>query len=207
MSIEPQSPIPPKPYKSLPGRRRRRRSSRSKALIAAGTTKPAMITRTSNCGRPTTATRPVEFTMALCMEWNSPAINTLSTEAVGRLLTDETLTSVDDARIVAAGDSAAPSDLPLRMSCQAASPLGAHAADTVLSRTAEEQPRPINVGFFAQCISLGHRAEVVQCASSAKELDRVWRGTPAGWSTLPGSRSSRRKVRHKCGSSGESGAR
>jgi NADH dehydrogenase len=38
----------------------------------------------------------------------------LSTDATGRLLTDETLTSVDDDRIVAAGDSAAPSDLPLR---------------------------------------------------------------------------------------------
>ena len=34
----------------------------------------------------------------------------LSTDVAGRLLTDETLTSVDDARIVAAGDSAAPSD-------------------------------------------------------------------------------------------------
>ena len=60
----------------------------------------------------------------------------LSTDAVGRLLTDETLTSVDDVRVVAAGDSAAPSDLPFRMSCQAAGPLGAQAADTVLSRIA-----------------------------------------------------------------------
>ena len=48
----------------------------------------------------------------------------LSTDAVGRLLTDETLTSVDDERIVAAGDSAAPSDLPFRMSCQAAASAG-----------------------------------------------------------------------------------
>ena len=48
----------------------------------------------------------------------------LSTDALGRLLTDETLTSVDDVRIVAAGDSAAPSDLPFRMSCQAADPAG-----------------------------------------------------------------------------------
>jgi NADH dehydrogenase FAD-containing subunit len=48
----------------------------------------------------------------------------LSTDAVDRLLTDETLTSVDDERITAAGDSAAPSDLPLRMSCQAALPAG-----------------------------------------------------------------------------------
>jgi NADH dehydrogenase FAD-containing subunit len=71
----------------------------------------------------------------------------LSTDSLGRLLTDETLTSVDDARIVAAGDSAAPSDLPLRMSCQAAMPLGARAADTVLSRMAGEQPQTLNQAF------------------------------------------------------------
>ncbi|MGW1811791.1 NAD(P)/FAD-dependent oxidoreductase [Streptomyces sp. NPDC002078] len=88
----------------------------------------------------------------------------LSTDALGRLLTDETLTSVDDVRIVAAGDSAAPSDLPFRMSCQAAVPLGAHAADTVLSRIAGEQPAPINLGFIGQCISLGRRAGIFQFA-------------------------------------------
>ncbi|MGA8547597.1 MAG: FAD-dependent oxidoreductase, partial [Mycobacterium sp.] len=36
----------------------------------------------------------------------------LRTDALGRLLTDETLTSMDDPRIVAAGDAAAPSDQP-----------------------------------------------------------------------------------------------
>ncbi|WP_049575235.1 NAD(P)/FAD-dependent oxidoreductase [Streptomyces sp. SBT349] len=89
----------------------------------------------------------------------------LRTDALGRLLTDETLTSVDDVRVVAAGDSAAPSDLPLRMSCQAAGPLGAHAADTVLSRIADEQPSFIDVGFFGLCVSLGRRAATVQLAS------------------------------------------
>jgi hypothetical protein len=54
---------------------------------------------------------------------------------------------VDDVCIVAAGDSSAPSDLPFRMSCQAAGPLGARAADTVRSRIAGEQPAPINLGF------------------------------------------------------------
>ncbi|MEU2596962.1 FAD-dependent oxidoreductase [Streptomyces hirsutus] len=88
----------------------------------------------------------------------------LSTDAVGRMLTDETLTSVDDARIVAAGDSAAPSNLPLRMSCQAAMPLGARAADTVLSRIAGEQPSPLNQAFAGQCISLGRRSGVFQFA-------------------------------------------
>ncbi|MGW4033879.1 NAD(P)/FAD-dependent oxidoreductase [Streptomyces sp. NPDC004838] len=88
----------------------------------------------------------------------------LSTDALGRLLTDETLTSVDDERIVAAGDSAAPSDLPLRMSCQAAMPLGARAADTVLSRIAGEQPSTLNQVFAGQCISLGRRAGIFQFA-------------------------------------------
>ncbi|MCX5376639.1 NAD(P)/FAD-dependent oxidoreductase [Streptomyces sp. NBC_00091] len=88
----------------------------------------------------------------------------LSTDALGRLLTDETLTSVDDERIVAAGDSAAPSDLALRMSCQAAMPLGARAADTVLSRIAGERPETLNQSFAAQCISLGRHSGIFQFA-------------------------------------------
>lgn len=100
----------------------------------------------------------------------------LSTDPVGRLLTDETLTSVDDARIVAAGDSAAPSDLPLRMSCQSARPLGAHAADTVLARIAGEQPAAINVGFFGQCIGLGRRAATGQLASKDDTANRFYIG-------------------------------
>ncbi|MFI7242780.1 NAD(P)/FAD-dependent oxidoreductase [Streptomyces qinglanensis] len=93
------------------------------------------------------------------------ARSALRTDALGRLLTDETLTSMDDTRIVAAGDSAAPSGLPLRMSCQSANPLGAHAADTVLSRIAGEPPAVIDVGFFGLCVSLGRRDATVQLAS------------------------------------------
>lgn len=88
----------------------------------------------------------------------------LRTDATGRLLTDESLTSVDDDRIVAAGDAAAPSDLPLRMSCQAALPLGSKAADTVLDRLAGERPAPLTAGIAAMCISLGRRAGVFQLA-------------------------------------------
>lgn len=86
----------------------------------------------------------------------------LSTDDDGRLLTDETLTSVDDERIVAAGDSAAPSGMPLRMSCQAALPLGARAADTVLSRIDGERPAPLNQAFAGQCISLGRQGGIFQ---------------------------------------------
>lgn len=88
----------------------------------------------------------------------------LHTDTLGRLITDETLTSVDDPHVVAAGDSAAPSGHPLRMSCQAAGPLGIGAADTVLSRLAGADPKPVSVGFVGQCLSLGRRAGLVQVA-------------------------------------------
>ncbi len=88
----------------------------------------------------------------------------LRTDAAGRLLTDETLTSIDDPRIVAAGDAAAPSGEPLRMSCQAAIPLGAQAANTVLSRIACTEPAVISMAFVGQCISLGRNGGIIQPA-------------------------------------------
>ncbi|MEV2238127.1 FAD-dependent oxidoreductase [Micromonospora sp. NPDC049891] len=104
----------------------------------------------------------------------------LSTDALGRLLADESLTSVDDVRIVAAGDSAAPSDLPFRMSCQAATRIGAHAADTVLARIAGDRPTPINLGFFGHCISLGRRAGLFQFASSNDTANGLYIGGGLG---------------------------
>ncbi|MEV6404901.1 FAD-dependent oxidoreductase [Streptomyces bobili] len=104
----------------------------------------------------------------------------LSTDTLGRLLTDETLTSVDDERIVAAGDSAAPSDMPFRMSCQAAGPLGAHAADTVLSRISSKRPAPIDLGFAGQCISLGRRAGIFQFAHKDDTAKRLHLGGRTG---------------------------
>ena len=41
------------------------------------------------------------------------------------------------------------------MSCQAAVPLGAQAANTVLSRIAGTDPAALNQAFTGQCISLG----------------------------------------------------
>jgi NADH dehydrogenase len=88
----------------------------------------------------------------------------LSTDAMGRLLTDETLTSIDNPRIVAAGDAAAPSREPLRMSCQAAGPLGAQAANTVLSRIAGAEPAVVSQAFVGQCVSLGRSYATLQLA-------------------------------------------
>lgn len=86
----------------------------------------------------------------------------LHTDPIGRLLTDETLTSIDDQRVVAAGDAAAPSGQPLRMSCQAAGPMGIQAANTVLSRIAGDTPAALNQAFVGQCISLGRTHATVQ---------------------------------------------
>ncbi len=86
----------------------------------------------------------------------------LRTDELGRLLTDETLTSIDDDRIVAAGDAVAPSGRPLRMSCYAAQPLGAQAADNVLARIAGSEPAVLDVAFTACTVGLGSRAGAMQ---------------------------------------------
>lgn len=86
----------------------------------------------------------------------------LSTDRLGRLLTDETLTSIDDPTIIAAGDAALPSAQPLRMSCQLAMPLASHAADTVLARLDGKTPENLNPASVGQCISLGRHAGTIQ---------------------------------------------
>lgn len=92
------------------------------------------------------------------------AASGLSTDDLGRLLTDETLTSIDDSRIVATGDAAAPSGQPLRMSCQAAGPLALTAAKTVVSRIAGTEPAVVDQAFVGSCISLGRGAATFQIA-------------------------------------------
>ncbi|MFE0040443.1 NAD(P)/FAD-dependent oxidoreductase [Streptomyces sp. NPDC059015] len=86
----------------------------------------------------------------------------LRTDTEGRLLTDATLTSVDDIRVVAAGDAAAMTDRPIRMSCQAAVQSGTGAADTILRRIAGKTPAPVRLIFAGQCLSLGRKEGVTQ---------------------------------------------
>ncbi|MDC7120418.1 FAD-dependent oxidoreductase [Cellulomonas fimi] len=88
----------------------------------------------------------------------------LTTDAAGRLLTDETLASIDDDRVVGAGDAVAPSGVPQRASCQAAVPLGARAADTVLAHLDGRVPEPVDNVFLGQCIALGRRAAIFQAS-------------------------------------------
>jgi NADH dehydrogenase len=108
------------------------------------------------------------------------AASGLRTDSLGRLLTDETLTSVDDDRVIAAGDAAAPSGQPLRMSCQAAGPLGAQAANTVLSHIAGTEPAVINQALTGSCVSLGRHAAMRQLARKDDTVVNVYIGGRVG---------------------------
>jgi len=100
----------------------------------------------------------------------------LSTDPVGRLLVDETLTSVDHPRIVAAGDAATPSGMPLRMSCQAALPMGAQAANTVLARLAGTDAAELSQVMTGQCVSLGRGAGTIQLAHTDDTVRNLYLG-------------------------------
>ncbi|MGV0624859.1 NAD(P)/FAD-dependent oxidoreductase [Mycolicibacter minnesotensis] len=93
----------------------------------------------------------------------------LPTDAAGRLLTDETLTSIGDAHIFGAGDAAAPSGQALRMSCQAAMPMAARAANTVLDRLAGKQPSVVAQKFVGTNISIGRRHATIQPTDRADQ--------------------------------------
>lgn len=99
----------------------------------------------------------------------------LPVDAAGRLRTDDTLTCVTHPCIVGAGDAVAPPAAVaghLRMSCQAALPLGAHAADTVLARVRGRTARPVSVAHIGQAVSLGRRTGLTQFTR--------WDDTPYG---------------------------
>jgi NADH:ubiquinone reductase (H+-translocating) len=157
------------PYLSAPGRRSiARRLAKLNVAVLDG----AGATVTSVAKDAVTLADGRELPSAITI-WSAgfgvpdlAARSGLSTDALGRLLTDETLTSVDDPRIIAAGDASAPSGQPLRMSCQAAFPLGAQAANTVLSRIAGTQPAAISQAFTGQCISVGRTAGTIQIAKT-----------------------------------------
>ncbi len=86
----------------------------------------------------------------------------LPVDGLGRLKVDDRLECSSHPNIVGAGDAVAVGDLLLRMSCQAAIPLGVHAAETILHRLEGSAPRPVAPKFAGRCISLGRRRGVFQ---------------------------------------------
>ncbi|MBX4168155.1 NADH dehydrogenase, FAD-containing subunit [Rhodococcus pyridinivorans] len=92
----------------------------------------------------------------------------------GRLRVRDTLQAVDGSPIVGVGDAVVvDGNDHLRMSCQAAMPLGIHGADTVWQLLQGREPAPLSLGFVTTCISLGRDRGVVQL--SARD------DTPSRW--------------------------
>ena len=108
----------------------------------------------------------------------------LPTDALGRLIVDESLSCPQHPDIFGAGDAIqAPPTVAahLRMSCATALPLGAHAADSIIARLEKRAPAPLSAGYVLRCISLGRTSGLVQ-AVRADDSPRglVLRGRLAG---------------------------
>ncbi|QWF84921.1 NAD(P)/FAD-dependent oxidoreductase [Amycolatopsis sp. CA-230715] len=86
----------------------------------------------------------------------------LPVDARGRLVTDARLICPADPRIVGVGDAAAPSGVGLRMSCQAAIPMGRDGAGAIVAMLTGKEPRAHRVRFVGQAISLGRGAGLIQ---------------------------------------------
>jgi len=87
----------------------------------------------------------------------------LPVDASGRLRVDAGLQSADGTAVVGVGDAVTVAGRGhIRMSCQAAMPLGAHGADTVWEILQGRSPSPLSLRFVAQCLSLGRGRGAVQ---------------------------------------------
>lgn len=88
----------------------------------------------------------------------------LPVDSTGRLLVDEGLFCIADARIIGAGDAVKVPDFVgahLPMGARVALPLGGFAADAVLARIRLEEARPISLGLLGPSLSLGrHRGHI-----------------------------------------------
>ncbi|NIH82482.1 NAD(P)/FAD-dependent oxidoreductase [Amycolatopsis viridis] len=93
------------------------------------------------------------------------AATTLRVSPAGQIVVDDTMRSVSHPDVYAVGDAAfAPgaTGAPLRMSCASGVPTAQLAADAIAARlTGGRIPRN-EIGYTAQCISLGRRDAVVQ---------------------------------------------
>jgi len=102
----------------------------------------------------------------------------------GAVSVDSSLRSSSHPYVVAAGDAAAPPELPngsaFRMTCQAGMPAGAHAADTVVATLKRRDPEPFDFGYLHQPISLGRRGGLIQFVDRAdRPKDRLLTGRRA----------------------------
>ncbi|MGI5131888.1 NAD(P)/FAD-dependent oxidoreductase [Pseudonocardia sp. CA-107938] len=98
------------------------------------------------------------------------AATTLRLAPTGQIVVDAAMRSVSHPDVHVVGDAAfaiGAGGAPLRMSCSSGIPSAWRAADAVAARlTGRRVPEPL-IGYYAQCISLGRRAGIVQHVSPA----------------------------------------
>jgi NADH dehydrogenase len=82
----------------------------------------------------------------------------------GRAIVDEHLRSVSHPHVRLVGDAAYVQidGKPLRMSCAAGEPMGAHAADEIARELRGEPLEPFRFSYVVRCVSLGRREGLIQ---------------------------------------------
>ena len=127
-----------------------------------------MVTRLE-AGRAITAGGTIEFDV--CIWVGGFAVVDLAREAGlkvndrGQILVDPALRSLSHPEIYAAGDAAMPAEnpgAPIRMSLYAATPMGAHAADSLAARLRDREATSFGLSYLGAGLSLGRRDGVFQ---------------------------------------------
>ncbi|MBF6455282.1 NAD(P)/FAD-dependent oxidoreductase [Nocardia cyriacigeorgica] len=93
------------------------------------------------------------------------AASTLEVSGSGQIVVDDTMRSISHPDVYAVGDAALASGkngVPLRMSCASGVPSAQYAADVIAARLAGRAVPRNEIGYSAQCISLGRRDGIVQ---------------------------------------------
>ncbi len=84
----------------------------------------------------------------------------------GQILIDRQMRSFSHPDIYAVGDAAYCPEVPTRMSCAAAMPMGSHAADNIAAALKGQPQKPFRFGYAGQCISLGRSDAMFQIVNS-----------------------------------------
>jgi len=89
----------------------------------------------------------------------------ISVNPRGQIVVDPYLRSVSHPEIYAAGDSAAfatDPDVPIRMACATAMPMGIQAAENIAADLSGQPLRAFSFAYVGQCVSLGRRSGLIQ---------------------------------------------
>jgi NADH dehydrogenase FAD-containing subunit len=110
-------------------------------------------------------------------------VSGLDVDARGRLLVDASLRSLSCSAILGAGDAVAvgaDTGAHLRMACSVAVPMGGHVAGVLVASVRGTEPAPFDMGFSAQCVSLGRRRGYIQLVNPDDSPRRLHVGGPLG---------------------------